>query len=286
LKEEKDKMVTKADSYYKQNLYKIITKGNKDENPRPKYKDGTPANSLFITQIFEEYDVENGELPFTTLRNTAVKSGIKEIFWIYQLQSSKLEEARKLGINWWDEWEIGDGTIGQRYGATVRKWDLMNKLLHGLKQNPFGRRHVLNLYQESDLLETEGLYPCAFETIWSVRKDLGSKNYKLDMTLIQRSSDYIIANWINKAQYYALQLMVASDLGYKPGKFCHYVHNLHIYDRHLNAANEILKREPLEEQPNFTLKVSKNFYEININDFEFINFDKPQKISSELEIAV
>lgn len=279
-------MVAKADIYYKQNLYKLITKGNKDENPRPKYKDGIPANSLFITQVFEEYDVENGELPFTTLRNTAVKSGIKEIFWIYQLQSSKLEDAKKLGINWWNEWEIGNGTIGQRYGATVRKWDLMNKLLHGLKQNPFGRRHILNLYQESDLLETEGLYPCAFETIWSVRKDLTSKNYILDMTLIQRSSDYIMANWINKAQYYALQLMVASDLGYKPGKFCHYVHNLHIYDRHLNAANEIIKRESLQEQPSFTLKQSKSFYEFNIDDFEFVNFDKPQKISSELEIAV
>lgn len=279
-------MISKADVYYKQNLYKLITKGNRDENPRPKYKDGTPANSVFTTQVFEEYDIENGEFPFTTLRNTAVKSGIKEIFWIYQLQSSKLEDARKLGINWWDEWEIGNGTIGQRYGATVRKWDLMNKLLHGLKNNPFGRRHILNLYQESDLSETEGLYPCAFETIWSVRKDLNSKSNILDMTLIQRSSDYIMANWINKAQYYALQLMVASDLGYKPGKFCHYVHNLHIYDRHLNAANEIFKREPLQEQPNFILKNNKNFYEFKIDDFEFVNFDKPQKIQSELEIAI
>lgn len=279
-------MISKADIYYKQNLYKLITKGNRDENPRPKYKDGTPANSIFTTQVFEEYDIENGEFPFTTLRNTAVKSGIKEIFWIYQLQSSKLEDARKLGINWWDEWEIGNGTIGQRYGATVRKWDLMNKLLHGLKNNPFGRRHILNLYQESDLLETEGLYPCAFETIWSVRKDLNSKNHILDMTLVQRSSDYIMANWINKAQYYALQLMVASDLGYKPGKFCHYVHNLHIYDRHLNAANEIFKRESLQEQPNFILRNSKNFYEFKIDDFEFVNFDKPQKIQSELEIAI
>lgn len=278
------KIVTKADQYYKQNLYKLITKGNKDENPRPKYKDGTPANSIFITQVFEEYDIEKGEYPFTSLRNTAVKSGIKEIFWIYQQQSSKLEDAKKLGINWWDEWEIGNGTIGQRYGATVRKWDLMNKLLHGLKYNPFGRRHIMNLYQESDLLESDGLYPCAFETIWAVRKE--KDQFILDMTLIQRSSDYIMANWINKAQYYGLMLMVASDLGYKVGKFCHYVHNLHIYDRHLNAANEIFKREPLEFQPSISLLNNKSFYEFKIEDFSFENFDKPQKLQSELEIAI
>ena len=106
------------------------------------------------------------------------------------------------------------------------------------------------------------------------------------MTLIQRSTDYIMANWINKAQYNGLMLMVASDLGYKVGKFCHYVHNLHIYDRHLNAANEIFKREPLESQPSISLINSKSFYEFKIEDFSFENFDKPQKLQSELEIAI
>ena len=47
----------KADRYYKQNLEKILKFGSKDQNPRPKYKDGTPAHSLFITGVFEEYDI-------------------------------------------------------------------------------------------------------------------------------------------------------------------------------------------------------------------------------------
>jgi len=41
---------------------------------------------------------------------------------IYQDQNSSLKSARNRGINWWDEWNIGDNTIGQRYGATVKKW--------------------------------------------------------------------------------------------------------------------------------------------------------------------
>lgn len=126
----------KADKYYIKNLRKILYQGCMDENPRPKYKDGTPANSKFITQVFEKYDISKGEFPIPTLRNTAIKTGIKEILWIYQKQTNSLDIAHNMGINWWDEWNIGDGSIGQRYGATVAKYDMMNNLLNGLKNNP------------------------------------------------------------------------------------------------------------------------------------------------------
>ena len=46
---------------------------------------------------------------------------------------------------------------------------LVNNLLKTLKDDPFSRRHIINMYQESDLKETKGLFPCAYETIWSVR---------------------------------------------------------------------------------------------------------------------
>ena len=121
----------KADKYYIDNLNQIIDEKNTDENPRAKYKDGVPAHSFFITQVFEKYDLTKNEFPITTLRNTAIKTGIKEVQWIYQDQTSSLEDARARGVFWWDEWAIDEEktTIGQRYGATVKKWDLMNKRL-------------------------------------------------------------------------------------------------------------------------------------------------------------
>jgi thymidylate synthase len=70
----------KADIYYRE-FKRILKENNIDKNPRPKYKDGTDAHCLFITQIFEEYDIK-GEFPITTLRNTAIKTGINEILWI------------------------------------------------------------------------------------------------------------------------------------------------------------------------------------------------------------
>jgi thymidylate synthase len=52
----------KADIYYRE-FKRILKENNIDKNPRPKYKDGTDAHCLFITQIFEEYDVSKGEFP-------------------------------------------------------------------------------------------------------------------------------------------------------------------------------------------------------------------------------
>lgn len=274
----------KADKYYIENLKDILDNGSWDENPRPKWSDGTPAHSKFITQVFEKYDISKGEFPITTLRNTAIKTGIREIFWIYQKQSNCLKVAREMGINWWEEWNIGDDTIGQRYGATIRRYNLMDDLLDGLKNDPFSRRHIINMYQYADLKETMGLHPCAYSTIWSVRKVDGE--YYLDMTLDQRSSDFLVANFINKTQYIALLMMVAGHLGYKVGKFCHLVQNLHVYDRHLDAMEEILNRTPLDIQPKLILKENKNFYDYTIDDFIIIDNQGIQKLSTDLEIAV
>lgn len=281
---QKKQGMIKADNYYINNLKKIMSEGSWDENPRPKYSDGTPAYSKFITGVFEEYDISKDEFPIPTLRHTAIKTGIKEIFWIYQKQSSSLNVAREMGIHWWDEWDIGDGTIGGRYGRTIAKYQLMDKLLHGLVVDPFSRRHIINMYQYSDLEETKGLYPCAYETIWSVRKD--NDELILDMTLIQRSSDYIVANHINKGQYTALLMMVAEHCNYKVGKFCHLVQNLHIYDRHFDAVSELLEKEPINIQPKLILKENKNFYDYTIDDFQLTGTEGITKLNSKLELGI
>lgn len=250
---------------------------------RPRYADGTPSHTYFVNQVFERYDISKGEFPILTLRPIAWKSAIKEILWIYQDQSNELSLLKeKYNIHWWDEWNIGNGTIGQRYGATVKKYDLMNKLLNGLKTQPYGRRHIINLFQENDSLETKGLYPCAMETQWSVRDDY------LDMTLIQRSSDLPVANAINKIQYVALMMMVARHVNLKPGVFCHYVNNCHIYDRHINQVKEIINRDEQVDSEKIKLVLNedkKDFYSFTIDDFRLENYN-PVKPNLKFEMAI
>lgn len=274
----------KADQYYIDNLLNIKNNGSLDEDPRPRYADGTPAHCKFITGVFETYDINNGEFPITTLRNTAIKTGIREILWIYQKQDNNLSTANGMGIHWWDEWDIGDGTIGNRYGHTVKRYDLLNKLLVGLKDNPFSRRHIMNMYQYDELNSSPGLDPCAYETLWAVRNISGI--YYLDLTLVQRSNDYIMAGYINKIQYVALQMMVASHCGMRPGKFYHLVNNLHVYDRHYDALEELLTREPLDVQPSIKLTENKGFYAFTVDDFIIRGTDGINKLTTELEIAI
>lgn len=272
-------LVNKADYIFKENIQDILDYGCWDENPRPRYEsDGEPAHSIYITQVFEKYNLAKGELPITTLRPIGIKSSIKEILWIYQDMTSKLSVlVDKYGIEWWNAWDIGDGTIGQRYGATVARYMLIAKLLIGLKTDPFGRRHIMSLWQEQDFKDTNGLPPCAFLTMWSVRKVKG--HMYLDLTLAQRSSDYLVAGHINMMQYVALQMMVAHECGMKVGNFARITQNLHIYDRHVMQAHELLKREPSEIQPKLILNAEgKNFWQITVDDFELINYYpvKPQ----------
>jgi len=276
--------MSKVDKMYADNILDIMKNGSDDfdGNVRPVYKDGTPSHTKFVTQNFEKYDISKGEFPITGLRRIAWKSGIKEIMWIFQSQSNSLELLRnKYKIQWWNEWNIGDDTIGQRYGATVKKYNLINKLLKGLTENPYGRRHIMNLWQEDDF-KTEGLNPCAYETLWSVRRD-GDKRY-LDMTLNQRSNDYLVAGHINKIQYVALMMMVAKHCGYEVGTFAHYTHNLHIYDRHFEQAKILIGRYKIYDelpQPILVLDTSKtNFYDFTIDDFRMENYNpiKPQLV--------
>jgi thymidylate synthase len=274
----------KADYFYRKNLKEIIYNGSFDKNPRGRYEDGNLAHSKFITQVFEKYNIEKGEFPITTLRNTAIKTGINEILWIYQKQSNCLDVARNMGIHWWNSWDIGNNTIGNRYGYTVKKYNLIDKLLYNLKKDPFSRRHIINLYQEVNLEETDGLYPCAYETIWSVR-DVNGELF-LDLTLIQRSNDYIMSGYINKIQYVALLMMISSHLSYNVGTFSHFVQNLHIYDRHLPAVDEIMNRIPLDVQPKLLLKNHKSFYDFTLNDFIVEDTNKIKKIESRLDLAI
>ena len=274
-------LMTKGDYYFRKHLNEILTNGIKDINPRPVWHDGTPAHSYFITQTIETYDLSKGECPLTTIKPTAWKNAINEILVIYQEQSSKLEDFHKHNVTWWDEWESKDipGTIGNRYGYVVKKYDLINKLIQGIKENPYGRRHNMNLNQYVDLESSDGLHSCAYETLWSVRGEF------LDCTLIQRSNDMCAAADINVTQYACLLMMIAKATGYKPGKFTRFVQNMHIYDRHIEIAKEYLNRESVSPNARIIFEPkSDNFYDFTIDDFRVEDYEPHKRIKTELAI--
>ena len=279
--------MTKADTIFKENIRKIMEEGVWSEQARPKYKDGRTANSKYITGAFMEFDLAKGEFPITTLRPIAIKSAIKEMLWIYQDQSNSLDLLEdKYNVHYWNDWEVGDSrTIGQRYGAVVKKHDITNKILKQLEANPWNRRNIISLWDYDAFEETDGLLPCAFQTMFDVRRVDGE--IYLDATLTQRSNDMLVAHHINAMQYVALQMMIAKHFGWKIGKFFYFINNLHIYDNQFEQAEELLRREPSDCHPRLVLNVpdETNFFDIKPEDFELVDYD-PVKPQLKFDLAI
>lgn len=293
--------MTSADFKLVCNVKYILANGQLDEDPRPHYEDGTPAHTYFVNHAFRQYNLDKGEFPICTLRPIAWKSAIKEIFWIFQDQSNDLKLLEdKYNIKWWKAWMSKDypGTIAHRYGHTISRYDIFNRrVLNDISENPYGRYHICNMWQEEELNSSDGLNPCAYETIWNV-----SGEY-LDMVLVQRSGDMITASGagqVNEVQYAALLMMVAKHTGYKPRMFSHLVANEQIYDRHIDAANELLRRAeenslPISKDNPYKYEFnevkmrfhpeSDNFYDFTIDDFELVDY-KPMKPQLRLDLGI
>ena len=161
--------MTKADTYLYHDIHNILDHGYKDVDPRPKYADGTPAHTISVNQVFRKYDISRGEFPLLTLRPIAIKTGIREIFAIYQKGTHILADMRDMGIGWWDDWDIGDGTIGHRYGYTVSEYDLMRNLLNDIKKDVIKALNKTDFVVSNDDKEL-------YETF---KKTLGDFDYKI-----------------------------------------------------------------------------------------------------------
>ena len=280
---------TKGDMYTKVIMDKILTEGCYDKNVRPRYEsDGKPANTLSLNNaVHISYDISKGESPMITLRPIAVKKSIGEVLWIYQDASTDLNLLKdKYGVIWWDEWDLVDEhgnkkrNIGSPYGTTVADYDQMKNLLVELRETPDSRRHIIDLWQLEEFKKPHGLKPCAYSTVWNVRHGRDGVDY-LDMKLIQRSSDFLVAGCINQMQYVALMLMVSQATGYVPGKFTWDVQNIQIYDRHIKQAVELLNREPVNcieddyTEPYLSLNPGiSDFYDFTMDDIHIKNYPR------------
>ena len=267
--------MTKGDYYTQKIFTRILEEGTLDKYPRPKYSDGVSAHTLSVNHGMCTYDITKNESPMITLRPIAIKSAIGELLWIYQDESNNLDLLKeKYGVTWWDDWDLGNRTIGTCYGETVKKHNLMEELLWGLKNDCDGRRHIINLWQNKDFKKPHGLKPCAFLTVWNVRHGNDGIDY-LDMCLFQRSSDFATAGCINQMQYLVFLYMVSRHCGYTPGRFTWFYDNIQIYDRHINEVKEMLNREPIECNPKIILNEDKtNFYDFTQDDVYLEDYPK------------
>ena len=276
--------MSRADDIFISMCRSIIENGysTEGEKVRPKWPDGTYAYTIKKFGVVNRYDLSK-EFPAITLRKTYIRSAIDEILWIWQKKSNNVHD---LSSHIWDEWADEDGSIGKAYGYQLGKkhkykegeMDQVDRVLFDLKENPFSRRIMTNIYVHEDLHEMN-LYPCAYSMTFNVTGN------RLNAILNQRSQDILAANNWNVVQYAALLMMFAQVSGFEPGELVHVIADAHIYDRHIPIVKELIQR-PVYPAPKVTLNPEvKDFYKFTVDDFTIEDYEAGPQIKN-IPIAI
>lgn len=276
--------MSKADNLFINMCQKILDEGFSSEGQtvRARWEDGTPAHTIKTFGVVNRYDLSE-EFPALTLRPTAIKLCVDEMLWIWQKKSNNV---KALGSKIWDQWADKEGSIGKAYGYQMAKkykfsqgeMDQLDNVLWQLKNTPYSRRIMTNIYNFQDLSEM-GLEPCAYSMTFNVTGDT------LNGILNQRSQDILAANNWNVVQYSVLLHMLAQVSGLKAGELVHVISDAHIYDRHVPLIKELIKRETYPA-PKFKLNPEvKDFYDFTVDDVVIENYQKGPQITN-IPIAI
>lgn len=268
----------------------IIDNGTSTEGEkvRPVWEDGTSAYTIKRFGVVNRYDLSK-EFPALTLRRTAIKSCVDELLWIWQKKSNNVNELKS---HIWDSWADETGSIGKAYGYQMGvkhqykegRMDQTDRVIFDLKNNPYSRRIMTNIYVHNDLHEMH-LYPCAYSMTFNVTKEKDSEKLTLNAILNQRSQDVLAANNWNVCQYAVLVHMLAQVCGMKAGEFAHVIADAHIYDRHVPMIEELISREPLPA-PTFWLNPEiTDFYDFTPDDVRLDRYETHPQIKN-IPIAV
>jgi thymidylate synthase len=234
-----------------------------DNGVRRDDRTGTGTLGVFGRQI--RFDLAKG-FPVLTTKKLHLRSIIIELLWFLRGETN-IGWLKENGVRIWDEWADAEGELGPVYGKQWRSWtapdgrliDQIEKLVHGLKTNPNGRRHIVSAWNPADV-DDMALPPCHCLFQFFVADG------KLSCQLYQRSADIFLGVPFNIASYALLTLMVAQVVGLEPGEFVHTFGDAHLYLNHLEQAELQLTREPLP-LPTMSLAPKADLFAYELSDF-------------------
>lgn len=267
-----------ADDIFDRNIKDILSSGYSTENEkvRPHWSDGAPAYTYKSFGIVNRYDLSK-EFPMLTQRYQNFKGAVDELLWIWQKKSNNVHD---LNSHIWDSWADDTGSIGKAYGYQLGvkheykegMMDQVDRVLFDLKNNPYSRRIMTNIYVHQDLHEMN-LYPCAYSMTFNVTGN------KLNGILNQRSNDMLVANGWNVCQYAVLIHLFARCSGLEVGELVHVIADAHIYDRHVSIVKELIER-PKFAAPRLVLDEDiTDFYKFTVDNIHLEGYEFGPKIT-------
>lgn len=151
--------------------------------------------------------------------------------------------------------------------------DQLKSVIASLKHDPDSRRHLITLWNPLDLPRTT-LPPCHGSIIQFYVSCDEAGNKRLSCQMYQRSCDAFLGLPVNIAVYSLLTHLMAHHLGMEPGEFVWVGGDVHLYQNHLEQAQEVLNRDPrplpklhLNHSPDLPLD------EVRYEDLELEGYD-------------
>jgi len=276
--------------------------------------DRTGVGTRGVFGVQTRYNLQEG-FPAMTTKKLAWKAVVSELLWMLEGSGDErrlceirhgTDDAEKKTIwtanaeaGYWKHKAKFPGDLGRVYGVQWRHWRSFKELSHaedgllvgnyvetdqianlvdGLKNDPFGRRHLLTAWNPGELDEM-ALPPCHLLAQFNVTSD-----GKLDCQMYQRSCDMFLGVPFNIASYALLTHMMAQVCGLEPGTFIHTLGDAHIYNNHFDAVEEQLTRVPLALP---TLKINPLIKDIDgfaMEDLELVDYNCLEAIKAPMAV--
>lgn len=124
------------------------------------------------------------------------------------------------------------GRLRGAYGPRLHwQW---NWLLKRLTSDPDTRQAVMTIWRPEELTQDSHDVPCTISLSYTIR------NGALDARTHMRSNDFWLGLPYDFGQFTALQRTLAFVLGVKVGTYTHFVNSLHLYERDLDDASNLV----------------------------------------------
>lgn len=177
--------------------------------------------------------------PLLTSKRVHWKSVVHELLWIMS-GSTNIKYLQQNGVTIWNEWADENGDLGPVYGKQWRDFegvDQLHRLINDLKNNPSSRRLVVSAWNPVDV-PSMALPPChCLFQFWVSQED-----NSLHCQMYQRSADIFLGVPFNIASYALLTCILADTLGFERGSLHWIGGDTHLYQNHVEQAEEQLKR--------------------------------------------
>ena len=197
-------------------------------------------NAMTIGVFGKSFTINTGnEIPLLSARKLYYKGVFGELAAMFR-GPNHIADFRKMGCNFWDTWADKDGSIRVDYGNAWRNWngegiDQLADLKKSLVNDPTGRRHIITGWNPSNVPKLS-LPCCHLYYQWYV-----SGGDTLEMIWSQRSVDLMIGLPSNVIAATTWNNLLANELGLKPGAVTFMLGDVHIYESHLDGAQQYLK---------------------------------------------